>query len=328
MAMPEQVTQEVAPGVFFLTLPLPMKPSHVHVTLVRTEEGWVQLDSGMYTEESWALLQRVWRELGLGLGDLRALLVTHHHPDHFGASGLISEHTGASVFLHPAEALAAQHYLRREHSPEAVAFFRRHGIPLDRLGPVPPVGAFWAQFYRPARETTPLTDGQVFEFADRRVEVIATPGHTSGHCVFYLPRERLVIVGDHVLPKITPHIGRFPGGPENPLGDYLRSLQRIENLAVDLVLPAHGRAFPDLKRRIQQIIQHHEYRLREMLAAVHGQARTAYEVAALAWGFDEHAPLQIQFPATFEALAHLEYLRAEGKVVREDGYEVTRYRAV
>ncbi len=326
--MPDVVPQEVAAGVFFLTLPLPMKPSHVHVTLARTRSGWVQFDSGMYTNESWGALQEQWKQVGCRPEELRVLLVTHHHPDHFGASGPIAEETGASVYLHPAELHAAQHYQRREHSPEALAFFRRHGIPFERLGPVPPVGVFWAQFYRPLASSSPLEEGQRFDFADRVVEVIATPGHTPGHCVFFLPQERILVVGDHVLPKITPHIGRFPSGPENPLRDYLDSLRRIQDLPVDLVLPAHGRPFSDLKRRVAQIISHHEYRLREMLAAVHGQARTAYEVACLAWGFDERAPLQLQFPATFEALAHLEYLRDQGKVTCEDTDGQVRYRSV
>lgn len=326
--MPDFTPQEVAPGVFFCTLPLPMKPSHVHVTLVRTNDAWVQFDSGMYTEESWQVLRETWKQLGCSARALRSLFVTHHHPDHFGASGPVQEESGASVYLHPAEAVAAQHYLRREHSAEALAFFRRHGIPFERLGPVPAVGAFWAPFYRPAANPLPLADNARLDLGGREMHVIATPGHTPGHCVFFLPKEGLVIVGDHVLPKITPHIGRFPTGPENPLGDYLKSLRRIQDLPVALVLPAHGRPFPDLKRRVQQIIQHHEYRLREMLAAVHGHARTAYEVACIAWGFDERAPLQVQFPATFEALAHLEYLRQEGKVICEDTGEIARYRAV
>jgi glyoxylase-like metal-dependent hydrolase (beta-lactamase superfamily II) len=325
--MPDLTPQEISAGVFFLTLPLPMKPSHVHVTLIRTSDGWIQIDSGIYTDESVAALEQQWRQVGCSPERLRWLLVTHHHPDHFGASGVVVERSGASVYLHPAEVVAAQHYTRRQHSPEALEFFRRHGIPLEKIGPVPAVGAFWAQFYRPAAQPLPLGDGQTLDLGGRRVRVIATPGHTPGHCVFFFPQERLVVVGDHVLPKITPHIGRFPGGPENPLGDYLASLEKIRDLPVDWVLPAHGRAFSDLRRRVEQILQHHQYRLREMLAAVHGQPRTAYEVACLAWGFDERAPLQIQFPATFEALAHLEYLRAQGKVERQEDERSTRYLA-
>lgn len=326
--MQESRPVEVAAGVFFLTLPLPMKPSHVHVTVVKAGDEWFQCDTGIYTEESLSALQEQWKRIGCRADRLRWLAVTHHHPDHYGAAQAIVEQTGCAVYLHPAEVAAAAHYTRREHSAEARVFFRRHGIPLDRIGPVPPVGVFWAQFYRPATRTVPLADGQVLRLGARDVRVIATPGHTPGHCVFWLESERILIVGDHVLPKITPHIGRFPAGPPNPLADYLESLAKIQNLEVTWVLPAHGRPLSDIRRRVQQIVQHHEYRLREMLASVHGQARTAYDVACLAWGFDERAPLQVQFPATFEALAHLEYLCAAGKVIRLEDEERTLYRAV
>ncbi len=324
----ELAPKQVADGVFMLTLPLPMRPSHVHVTLAKAGDAWVQFDTGMFTAETLDSLQRAWSELGVAASAIRLLLVTHHHPDHFGASATLHEMTGAPVSLHPAEVEAAQHYTRRQHSPVALEFFRANGIPFDRFGYVPAVGEFWSAVYRPATETQPLADGQRFELEDLVIETIATPGHTAGHCVFYLPKQKILISGDHVLPKITPHIGRFPAGPQNPLADYLASLRKLESLEVAAVIPAHGPVFSHLKARIQQISQHHQYRLREMLAAVHGQARTAYEVAAMAWGFDERSPLQIQFPATFEALAHLEYLRSQGQVERFERGGRVHYHAV
>lgn len=324
----EVAPKTVAPAVFMLTLPLPMRPSHVHVTLVRTRNGWLQFDTGMFTADALDTLHKWWSQLGVEARSIRAFLVTHHHPDHFGGSAAVQEETGAPIFLHPAEAAASVHYTRRQHSEGALAFFRRNGIPLERLGHVPAVGEFWSAVYRPATSTEPLSDGQNLMFDGVTVQVVATPGHTPGHCVFYLPDHKVLISGDHILPKITPHIGLFPGGPENPLGDYLSSLRKLETLEGAAVIPAHGPVFFHLRERIRQILQHHQYRLREMLAAVHGQSRTAYEVATLAWGFDERAPLQIQFPATFEALAHLEYLRFQGAVERIESNGEARYRAL
>src|SRR5262249_41995230 len=76
--------------------------------------------------------------------------------------------------------------------------------------------------------------------------------------------------------------------------------------------------YPDHRYRANQIIHHHHYRMQEMLDIVRRQARTAYEVASLAFGFDIESPLTVQFPATFETLAHLEYLRSTGKLAREE----------
>ncbi len=67
--------------------------------------------------------------------------------------------------------------------------------------------------------------------------------------------------------------------------------------------------------------------MQEMLDIVRRRPRTAYEVATQAFSFDIDSPITVQFPATFETLAHLEYLRSIGKVVREDGSEQTVYRA-
>ena len=137
-----------------------------------------------------------------------------------------------------------------------------------------------------------------------------------------------MIVGDHLLPKITPHVGVFPGGPTNPLADFLASQRKVQGFDVALVLPAHGGVVPRPPPPRQP--DHPAPPLPHAGDARHRAARprTAYEVASLAFGFDIDSPLTIQFPATFETLAHLEYLRATGKAERDQqGAEIV-YRAV
>jgi glyoxylase-like metal-dependent hydrolase (beta-lactamase superfamily II) len=158
--------------------------------------------------------------------------------------------------------------------------------------------------------------------------VITTPGHTPGHCVLYLRQQQLMIVGDHLLPRITPHVGVFPGGPTNPLADFLASQRKVQGFDVDLVLPAHGGVYSDHRHRANQIIQHHQYRMQEMLDTIRRQERTAYDIAAIAFAFDGDSPITVQFPATFETLAHLEYLCAAGRAAREMRDERVYYRAI
>jgi glyoxylase-like metal-dependent hydrolase (beta-lactamase superfamily II) len=145
--------------------------------------------------------------------------------------------------------------------------------------------------------------------------------------VLYLRREKLMIVGDHLLPKITPHVGFYPNGAPNPLRDFLESQRKVQPYDVGLVLPAHGGVYADHRHRARQIIRHHEYRLQEMLDIVQRRPHTAYEVASQAFGFDVTSSLAVQFPATFETLAHLEFLRSEGRVSREERGEQTLYQA-
>jgi glyoxylase-like metal-dependent hydrolase (beta-lactamase superfamily II) len=123
------------------------------------------------------------------------------------------------------------------------------------------------------------------------------------------------------LPKITPHVGVYYFGPDNPLQDFLNSQQKVQQFDVNLVLPAHGGVFKDHRYRAQQIIQHHKYRLQEMLDVIRrGHARTAYDVAMEVFGLPQDRPIFHTMAATFETLAHLHLLMYDGKARRiEEG---------
>jgi len=325
--MSEAKVREVLPGIFLLHLPLPMRPSIVNVYLLRSRDEWALVDTGVHTPDSVAAFESALREVGCPPDRIRKLVCTHHHPDHFGSSRPYKERTGAEVYLNPREYESSKSYLPHTRSEAALEFFVRNGIPLNRFVHIPSPAEVWGNMYAPATPDHFIDDGDVVRIGDLEIEVVATPGHTSGHCVLYVRNCRAMIVGDHLLPKITPHVGVFPGGPSNPLADFLDSQRKVQRFDVDLVLPAHGGVYSDHRHRANQIIQHHEYRLREMQDCVRHQARTAYDVARLTFGFDIDTTLAVQFPATFETLAHLEHLRALGRVVREDEQERTWYRS-
>jgi glyoxylase-like metal-dependent hydrolase (beta-lactamase superfamily II) len=324
--MDETKVREVSPGIFLIYLPLPMRPSIVNVYLLRSADEWALFDTGVSTRDSTAAFEAALKEVGCPPDRLTKIVCTHHHPDHFGTSGVYQQRTGARVYLNRREYQSAQTYAPQRRSAAAAAFFRRHGIPLHSFAHVPSPGEVWGTMYTPATPDQFIDDGDVIQIGAVDVEVITTPGHTAGHCVLYLRRERVMIVGDHLLPKITPHVGIFPGGPLDPLGDFLDSQRKVQRFDVDLVLPAHGGVYRGHRQRADQIIQHHHYRLQEMLDIVRREARTAYEVARLAFGFDIEASLAVQFPATFETLAHLEYLHARNQVVREERDDRVWYR--
>jgi len=325
--MTDAKVQEVYAGVYLVYLPLPGKPTIVNVYLLHGAGEWALVDTGLNTRDSLAALDAALARVGCRPEALRTILCTHHHPDHFGASGPLKARTGATVWISPPEHASAGFYRVRDRPDEATAFFIRHGLPMERFGRVPTPGEWWGSMYMPAEPDASLEDGAVLTVAGFEIDVVTTPGHTAGHCVFRLRREGALIVGDHLLPKITPHVGVYPGGPRDPLGDFLDSQRKVQGVEAQLVLPAHGGVYRDHRHRAAQIIQHHEYRLREIRDAVSRRPLTAYAAAQAAFGFDADAPLAMQFPATFETLAHLEHLCVRGHVVREDGAAETRYRA-
>jgi glyoxylase-like metal-dependent hydrolase (beta-lactamase superfamily II) len=143
-------------------------------------------------------------------------------------------------------------------------------------------------------------------------EWMLTPGHSPGHVSVYHPERRILIAGDHVLPRISPNIGadRYV---RDPLSEYLASLGRLRDLPVDLVLPSHGAPFEELAARVDDIVAHHHARNERLLALLE-RPRSAYELALLLF---PAVPADMRLHALRETLAHLAYLEGAGRVARE-----------
>jgi glyoxylase-like metal-dependent hydrolase (beta-lactamase superfamily II) len=318
--------REVADGVAELFLPLPMRPTIVNVYLVRGEAGWTLIDTGMHTSDSAATFRAALAEVGIAPAAIVRIVATHHHVDHYGASGPYRELTHAEVCLHPLEAERAA--AARTALGEQPEWLRRHGVPAvppDQRLPSP--AQWFGTVYAPAVPDRTMADGDEIALGHGRVlEVVWTPGHTSGHCCLLLQPDGILFVGDHLLPKITPHVGIYPSGPQNPLGDFLASHEKIQQVDARLVCPAHGGVYEDHRRRARQLIDFHRVRMRTMLELIHRRALTAYEVALGAFAISPDNRFQVM-AATSETLAHLELLRRQGKVVRTETAGVARYAA-
>lgn len=319
--------REVHAGVFLIHLPLPMRPTIVNVYLVRGGDEWALVDTGMNTSDSLAAFRDALDAISLRPEKIRKIICTHHHPDHFGAARPLKELTGAAVHLHEQEYERSHFFSGPRDRPLWITeYFRAVGLPLHLFGQVPSPHEFWASLYAPTEPDVFLQEGGVLRVGDRDLEVVWTPGHAPGHCVLYLRRERLMIVGDHLLPKITPHVGWVPGMEGNPLGDFLRSQRKVQGYDVELVLPAHGPVFADHRHRASQIIHHHEARLQEMVDLLRKRPHTPYDIARQVFGLELESSIAVQFPATFETLAHLEYLRHDGRVESEASFGQITYR--
>src|SRR5262249_25047599 len=134
----------------------------------------------------------------------------------------------------------------------------------------------------------------------------------------------ILFVGDHLLPKITPHVGLWPNGPENPLGDFLASHEKIQRFDARLVCPAHGGVYEDHRRRARQLIDFHRVRKLAMLELIRRRPLTAHEVALDVFALPPDNRVQVMM-AIYETLAHLELLRREGRALRVERDGVVRY---
>jgi glyoxylase-like metal-dependent hydrolase (beta-lactamase superfamily II) len=317
-------TREIADGVVQLFLPLPMRPTIINVYLIRAGSTWTLVDTGMHTDDSVRTFRAALDDIGIAPTDITRLIGTHHHVDHYGTSDPYRTLTHAEVFLHPLEAERAT--LSGHTGMENQAHLRRHGVPdVPEDQRLPSSSKFFATFYAPAKPDHLLGDEDEIPLADgRSLEVIWTPGHTPGHCCLLLKPDGVLFVGDHLLPKITPHVGLWPNGPENPLGDFLASHEKIQRADARLVCPAHGAVYEDHRRRARQLIDFHRVRKLAMLEMIRRRPRTAYEVALEAFAIAQDNRFQV-VAATYETLAHLELLRREGRALSSERNGVIVY---
>ena len=327
---------EVAPGVIRIPLPFPVVPGtrlkHVNVHLVRRGDAWMLVDSGMGTTDSFDALVAGVRSAGIEPEQVGTLLTTHSHPDHYGSSLRWRELTGAAVLLSRREVQFVYHQLLL--TPTDFQLFReRHGVPARE--PSDEARRRLRDVFHPAAPDRTLGDDETLRLgangatgaAQASVHTVLTAGHTPGHVVAHLADLEVLISGDHLLPRITPHIGLSPDGrggeaAGDPLGDYLASLEVVRALPVRLVCPAHGPVFGNPGHRIQQIIEHHEYRMKVALDSLARRPRTAWDVCRAIFGdLDVHS----HDAGLSETLAHLRHLEVTGRVTMLDTDQPIRW---
>lgn len=310
----------VADGIWKLTVPIPFPLRTVNMHALLGENGeWAIVDTGMGTPDARAAFSAGLEKAGLKLDHLRAIVLTHHHPDHVGLSGELHERSGAPVYMHPIDEASVQVIwagtMPRRFS-RVVEFFAQHGVPrtdfwythvepevMRQIISVPPHDAF-----------TMLEDGQYLNLLGERYRVIWVPGHADGQIVLFRERDGVFLAADHVLPRITPNIGLYSDRDRpNPLGDYLASLRKVEHLPAKVVLPGHGEPLADLAGRVNEIIEHHHQREAQIIAMLDEEPQNAYQIALKLFGH-RMKNSESQRMAVAEALSHLEHLRIGGQV--------------
>jgi glyoxylase-like metal-dependent hydrolase (beta-lactamase superfamily II) len=264
-------------------------------------------------------------ENGRRLADVRRLLITHMHFDHYGLAGTLLREGVPMLAMHPRDWETAQYHLTDPDGfdAEADAWIERNGFHLDASQLEDELQHHRTELTQP---TDLLEDGAWVG----RLQAVWTPGHTPGHLCFVDRISGALLTGDHVLDPVTPHVGVWRDGRGNPLGDYERSLRRVAALGATGALPAHGEPFADVAGRVDELLAHHRHREGQIVAALaHGPGSATDVARALPWRrradpFDQLHAMHRQF-AVAETLAHLEDLRARGLVSRDATVTPIRY---
>lgn len=325
------MAKEVLSGLYQLKVPIPNNPiGYVLPYLIPGDDGYTLVDSGWNTPEAFAALEAELQEVNVKFDQIKRLLVTHVHPDHYGLAGRIKEICGAEVIIHQRERdLIRSRYRQPDQLLERMAtWLTENGVPEGEMPDMQQSSMPARAFVVPVDPDTVLWGGETLDFGIYRFEVYWTPGHSPGHMCFYERAQRVLLTGDHVLPTVTPNVSLHPQQQGNPLGDYLASLERLIPLEVEKVLPAHEFSFTDLQGRLREIIDHHDTRLDEMLAIVGDDGATAYDVASgIIWttGTFDSFSHWTRRAAISETLAHLEYMVYQGRLHQTKENGIIRY---
>lgn len=309
--------EELPGGLRRVTLPLPMRPGHVHAYLLPVTDGWLLVDTGLGlpdAAERWAA------ELAGLDGRVCRVLVTHFHPDHVGAAADVAALTGAPVLQGRLDyAQCALVWGSDDWAPELAEWFHRQGVPSGVTDELVEQGALYRPLIRYAADPELLDDGDRVD----GWEVVAAPGHADGQLTLF--KDGVLVAADHLLGRITPAVGLWPESRPDPLGDFLAALERTIALEPTVALPGHGDPVQDPVGRARELIEHHRERLDATRAALSREPLTGYEVSYPLFGADLE-PAQRRF-AVAETLSHLERLVLEGRAARHEDVGRVSYTA-
>ena len=309
---------EVAPGILWIRLPLPMKLDHVNIYALDDGDAWTIIDTGFHSKRG----VKLWQSLldgPLAGKPVARVIVTHHHPDHIGMAGWFqTEHRAELITTRTAWLMARMLLLDEQDrpTPEALQFYARAGMdkaiydkraserPFNFADCVAPMPQGYAR----------IREGSTLHAAGRDWTIRIGNGHAPEHATLW--SDGVVLGGDQLLPSISPNLGVYPTEPEaDPVTDWLEACERLASFAApdQLVLPGHKLPFKGLPTRMRQLIENHHGALARLLDFL-DTPKTAHDCFLPLFkrqiGEGEYGL------ALVEAVAHLNHLYVAGQATR------------
>jgi len=327
-------TIEIANGMHWLRMPLPFSLNHINLWLLEdctgNSDGWTVVDTGLGDDKSKAIWKNVFSGF-MGGAAIQRVIATHMHPDHVGCAGWLADYFDVDLWMTHEEYTICRLLVgdTGKHAPDAaIEFYQAAGFAHEALDSYRKIFGFFGKYVTPLPESyRRLSDGQQLRIGNHEWEVVIGSGHSPEHACFYNEELNLFISGDQVLPTISSNVSVYPTEPDaNPLQDWLGSLAAIKDrIPADvLVLPAHGEAFRGAHERIGELIAGHMTLLEALFEFCAKPRRTIDVFPAL---YRRKITSDNLMFATGEAIAHLNFLIAEGRIEAEpDAKNVLWYR--
>ena len=219
-----------------------IEDSYTNWYLVEEDGRLTVVDAGVPT--SWRSLREALSELGHRLGDVEAVVLTHAHFDHLGFAERARSELGVPVYVHENDMPLARHPSRYTMERPRSLYFATQIQALPIVASLLRTRAFWPS---PVKELVRFDNDSLPVPGSPRV--VATPGHTLGHCAFHLPERDALIAGD-ALVTLDPYTGATgprvpPCGSTADSRQAIRSLDRLAATAAATLLTGHGEPWRD-----------------------------------------------------------------------------------
>ncbi len=317
--------ERVLPGLWRLRLPLPWPGiPHCNAWAIASGPGVVLIDTGMHEPGSMGQLERAMDQVNLRVEHVRLLACTHAHSDHWGQAAPIRERAGCEFWMHPNHVAATGADDTEAALARRLEIGRQSGVSPDAL-----------KRYAELRKDSPSGIAKVIEPDRDLVEGIEiesdlgiwtayeTPGHSPSHVCLFEPQRRILISGDHVLGRISLFFEY--GFSPDPVGEFLRSLDKVDALDARLALSGHGKPFTDVHGHIEGNRKLVAERLEAVFAGLAGGPRTALDLSPEVYG----EPVTAANGAWLlsQTLCYLHHLEVLGRVTHESEQGVEHWRA-
>lgn len=305
-------------------MPTPFYVGPVNVYVI-DEDPLTLIDVGPRHEGSLEALRSGLAGLGHKLSDIKRIIISHAHADHYGLARVVVEESGATVLIHewdaPAVSANTDYRAYRELLTQAA-------VPAEGIERMEAGYEKFKGFAHPLEQVETLKDEDEILFEHESLTVVHTPGHTPGSICLVRTSNRTVFSSDTVLKNITPNPVLSPDPVDDKrrfqsLGEYLVSLARIRSLAPTVLRGGHGDDVTDYEEHFHRLFRFTQMRQTKLMGLLPSEGTTAWAASSLLF---PDAKGYHRFLALSETVAHLDYAVAEGKLVVEKQGGQDRYR--
>jgi len=329
MLIPERekkMAERIAENLYKQVVPLPNNPlREINVYIIKGERNLI-IDTGFNRPECEEVIRAALDELDIKSADI---LVTHLHSDHCGLVPKLA-FPDSTIYASEIDGEIMNFETRQLYWDYCDEQHIKYGFPRAEFGRNTDIHPGRKYLHDKMMNFTYLKDGDVIEYGGYKLKAVIVSGHTPAMLTLYDENRKIYFCADHILGTITPNISPELFD-ENPLKDYLDSLNKVKDMEVDMLLPAHGTHIESMRRRIEELFAHHTKRLAEAESILGPEWKNAYEVAGdMTWEIDcrnwDDFPKPQKWFATGEAISHLQYLYYEGKLDKKEENGIIMYR--